>query len=327
MLACGEASLCLVACRQHAALHNPTEETRLLTSADIKGVIAAIVTPFDSNGQINPGAIETIVEYLVSNGVHGIMTTGGTGEFPMLLREERKYVTQLVVEQVNGRVPVIAGTASCSTQETLLLMEDAAEAGAGAAIVVAPYYFRLPEDTLYRYYMELADRGALPVVLYNNPLYTGNNLSATTMAKLAIHERIIGVKQSNTNMGELVELVRLAGDRMAVTTGIDSQFYPALCIGATGVFSTAASVIPSQMVQVYSLFQKGQRDDALALHMKLQSLNRFLEYDPGYVAPAKEALAMMGYPAGPVRQPQPDLTPNEREGLRQALLELGLINS
>ncbi len=298
----------------------------MLTSADVKGVIAAIVTPFDANGQVNPPAIETIVEYLVSNGVHAIMTTGGTGEFPMMLREERKYVTQLVAEQVNKRIPVIAGTASCSTQETLLLMEDAAEAGADAAIVVAPYYFRLPEDTLYRYYVEMGDRGALPVILYNNPLYTGNNLSTATMARLAGHQRIIGAKQSNSNMGELVELVRLAGDKMAVTTGIDSQFYPALCIGATGIFSTAASVIPKQMVQLYDLFRQDRRDEALALHMKLQILNRFLEYDPGYVAPAKEALIMMGYPAGPVRQPQPDLTAEERKGLRRALEELGLVN-
>ncbi len=297
----------------------------MLTAADVKGVIAAIVTPFDENDQINSPAIETIVEYLVSNGVHAIMTTGGTGEFPHLLRDERKYVTQLVVEQVNGRIPVIAGTASCSTQETLLLMDDAAEAGADAAIVVAPYYFMLPQESLYAYYMDLADRGALPVILYNNPLYTGNNLSPATMARLAGHERIIGVKQSNDNMGELVELVRLAGHQMAVTTGIDSQFYPALCIGATGIFSTAASVIPRQMVEVYDLFQRGQRDKALALHMKLQLLNRFLEYDPGYVAPAKEALIMMGFPAGPVRRPLPDLTEEERRGVREALIELGLL--
>ncbi|MGE5620540.1 MAG: 4-hydroxy-tetrahydrodipicolinate synthase [Sphingomonadaceae bacterium] len=299
----------------------------MLTSADVKGVIAAIVTPFDENGQVSAPGIETIVEYLVSNGVHAIMTTGGTGEFPMLLREERKYVTRLVAEQVNHRIPVIAGTASCSTQETLLLMEDAAEAGADAAIVVAPYYFKLPEDSLYGYYLELADRGALPVILYNNPLYTGNNLSPTTMAKLADHQRIIGVKQSNSNMGELVELIRLAGSKMAVTTGIDSQFFPALCVGATGIFSTAASVIPKQMVEVYDLFVRGKREESLELHMKLQLLNRFLEYDPGYVTPAKDALTMMGYPAGPVRQPQPELTDEQRRSLREALVELGLLKA
>jgi 4-hydroxy-tetrahydrodipicolinate synthase len=255
------------------------------------------------------------------------MTTGGTGEFPHLLTDERKYVTRLVVEQVNGRVPVIAGTAAPSTMETLLLMEDAAEAGASAAIVVAPYYFKLPPDSLYRYYVDLADRGALPVILYNNPLYTGNPLPSTLMARLADHERILGAKQSDDNMGELVELVRLAGDRMAVTTGIDSQFYPALCVGATGVFSTAASVIPRQMVEVYDLFQRGQREQALQLHMRLQLLNRFLEYDPGYVAPAKEALAMLGYPAGAVRPPLPDLTEEERRGVREALAELGLLKA
>jgi len=299
----------------------------VLTPADVKGIIAAIVTPFDENGQISAPAIETITEYLVANGVHAIMTTGGTGEFPHLLRDERKYVARLVVEQVNGRIPVIAGTAACSIQETLLLTDDACEAGAAAAIVVAPYYFKLPEDSLYGYYMEIADRCALPVVLYNNPLYTGNNLSSATMARLADHERIIGAKQSNDNMGELVELVRLSGQKMAVTTGIDSQFYPALCIGATGIFSTAASVIPKQMVELYDLFQQGKQAEALKLHMRLQLLNRFLEYDPGYVAPAKEALTMLGYPAGPVRRPLPDLTEEERRGVREALVELGLLKS
>ena len=150
-------------------------------------------------------------------------------------------------------------------------------------------------------------------------------MSPTLMARLAEHDRIIGVKQSNADMGQLVELVRLAGDKMAVTTGIDSQFYPALSIGATGIFSTAASVIPRQMVEVYDLFRKGEREEALRLHMRLQLLNRFLEYDPGYVAPAKEALTMMGFPAGPVRRPLPDLTEEERRAVRGALVELGLL--
>lgn len=297
----------------------------MLTSADVKGVIAAVVTPFDENGQVSAPGIETIIDYLVTSGVHAIMTTGGTGEFPNLLREEKKYVTRLIVEQVNGRIPVIAGTAAPSTQETLLLIQDAAEAGADAAIVVAPYYFKLPAESLYRYYMDLGDHAKLPVVVYNNPLYTGNSMSAVLMARMAEHERIIGVKQSNSDMGELVELVRMAGSKMAVTTGIDSQFYPALSVGAVGIFSTAASVIPKQMAQVYELLQKGEREQALRLHMKLQVLNRFLEYDPGYVAPAKEALTMMGYPAGPVRRPLPDLTEDERRGVREALIELGLL--
>ncbi|HEX9015904.1 MAG TPA: 4-hydroxy-tetrahydrodipicolinate synthase [Chloroflexota bacterium] len=297
----------------------------MLTSNDVRGVIAAIVTPFDGQGRLSPSGLRSVVDYVVAGGVSAIMTTGGTGEFPNLLREERKEVARIVADQVKGRIPVIAGTAACSTNETLMLIEDAAEAGADAAIVVAPYYFKLPEDALYQYYMDLGDRSKLPVILYNNPLYTGNNMSAALMSKMASHERIIGVKQSNSNMGELVELVRMAGEQMAVTTGIDSQFYPALSIGATGIFSTAASVIPREMVQVYDLFQKGEREQALRLHMKLQLLNRFLEYDPGYVAPAKEALTMMGLPAGPVRRPLPDLTEEERRGVRDALVALGLL--
>ena len=127
------------------------------------------------------------------------------------------------------------------------------------------------------------------------------------------------MKQSNADMGQLVEVVRLVGSDFAVLTGIDSQSYPALCIGGVGIFSTAASVVPRQMVDLYNAFVDGRQDEARELHMILQELNRFLEYDPGYVAPCKEALALLGLPAGPVRKPLPELSDAEREGIRQAL--------
>jgi len=291
----------------------------------MRGVIVATVTPFTEDGRVDEKNLRRVIDYVLEKNVHGIMTTGGTGEGPHLLREERKAVTRIVVEVAKGRIPVFAGTAACSTLETILLTRDAAEVGADAAIVTPPYYFSLPDDCLYRHYEKLAAGVDIPIVVYNNPLYTGNNLSPELIARLADIDGVIGLKQSNSDLGQLVEVIRLVGDKISVLTGIDSQFYPSLCAGGKGIFSTASCVVPQQMVELFNAFDKGDHKAALAMHMKLQNLNRFFEYDPGYVAPCKEALMMLGLPAGPVREPLPHLTEQQRTQIRQALSELGLL--
>lgn len=297
----------------------------MLTRKTLRGVVPAIVTPFTAQDEVDEVALGAITEFVIKNGAHAIMTTGGTGEFPHLSREERAVVTRAVVQASAGRVPVIAGTAACSTRETLQLSEDAARAGAQAAIVVSPFYFGLPERALYKHFADLAEAAVLPIVLYNNPLYTGNHITPSLVAELAQLPGVIGLKQSDADMGKFVEIKRRVGDSIAVCTGIDSQFYPALCVGGVGIFSTAATVIPRQMVDIWDAFQKGDHAGALAAHMKVQVLNRFLEYDPGYVAPCKEALRLLGLPGGPVRPPLPELTPEEKAGIADALRQLGLL--
>ena len=299
----------------------------MITKTEMRGVIAAIVTPFTEDGKLDEKGLGEIARYLLEKGVHGIMTTGGTGEGPHLLREERKTVARIVVEVVKGQIPVIAGTAACSTMETILLTKDAAEVGADAAIVTPPFYFILPDSCIYEHFAKLAASVNIPVVVYNNPLYTGNNLQPDLIARLADIKGIIGLKQSNTDLGQLVEVIRLVGNRISILTGIDSQFYPSLCAGSKGIFSTAACVVPKQMVELFNAFENGEHEAALATHMKLQNLNRFFEYDPGYVSPCKEALKILGLPAGRVREPLPQLTEQQKVQIRRALSELGLLNS
>jgi len=294
-------------------------------SGKIKGVIPAVVTPFDRQRRLDLKALEKITAFLVEHGVHAIMPVGGTGEFPHLLREEKKDVVAAVAAAAKGKVPIVAGTAACSTQEVLLLSRDAVEAGADAVIVTAPYYFKLPEPALRRHYLEVAAGLDCPLVVYNNPLYTGNPMSPALMAELLGENRVVGVKQSSADMGQLVELLRLAPAGKSLCTGIDSQFYPALCVGAVGVYSTAAGVIPVQMVRLYDLYRDNRREEALALHLQLQALNKFLEYDPGYVAPAKEALNLMGLPGGYTRAPLPELSREEKSGIKKALKAIGAL--
>jgi 4-hydroxy-tetrahydrodipicolinate synthase len=153
----------------------------------------------------------------------------------------------------------------------------------------------------------------------------GNNLTPDMIAKLAENDNIVGLMQSQVDLGQLVEVIRLVGDEFSVCTGIDSQFYAALSVGAKGIFSTAATICPGLMVELYELTTSGEAEKGLELHNLLQELNRFLEYDPGYVSPAKEALKLMGLPGGRIRRPTPELTEQERSGLRGALRSLELI--
>ena len=150
-------------------------------------------------------------------------------------------------------------------------------------------------------------------------------MSPTLLGGLMDVNNIIGIKQSNSDMGQLVEVIRLVKKDSSICTGIDSQFFPALIVGAKGVYSTAGGVIPKQMKAIYTLYGEGRFEEARELHLKVQELNRFLEYDPGYVSPAKEALRMLGLPAGPVRRPMPELNEEQKEGLKRSLRNVGAL--
>ncbi|MBM3676734.1 MAG: dihydrodipicolinate synthase family protein [Actinobacteria bacterium] len=300
-----------------------------MASADeLRGVIPAIPTPFTADGRdLDGDALRRIVRHCLDGSVHGLMTTGGTGEFPHLSREERRRVAEIVSSETAGAVPVYAGTAACSTWEAIALIEDAAAAGADAAILTPPFYFPIPRECLHRHFADVAAASPVPIVVYNNPLYTGMDLDPPLIAELMRLDNVIGLKQSNADLGALVEAIRLAdGTGRSLCTGIDSQFYAALCVGARGIWSTAASIVPAQMVRLYELMVAGDHEAARAQHELLQPLNRFLEYDPGYVSPTKEALTMMGISAGPVRRPLPDFPEPERPALREALAALGALD-
>lgn len=297
-----------------------------LNSKNLRGVIAAIPTPFDKKDEVDVQALKKLTAYVVENGVYGIMTCGGTGEFPHLLPNEKDVVNEAVVEEVNGRIPVISCTTACSVKETVMNTRRVKELGADAAILVQPYYFPLPENSLYQYYSAVAGAVDIPIVVYNNPGYTKNNIRPELMAKITGIEGVIGVKQSQYDISQTFEMIRMIGDKVSVLTGIDSQFYQVLMLGGRGIFSTAAAVIPKQMVAIYDAVQKGNPGRALEIQKEVQVLNKFFEYDPGYVAPCKEALTMMGMPVGKAREPLPSLTADERDRLRAALKTLGLLS-
>jgi 4-hydroxy-tetrahydrodipicolinate synthase len=295
----------------------------------LRGVISAIVTPFTSEGRLDLNVLERLTNMLVEQGVQGIMVTGGTGEFPHLSEDERIRVTEAVVQTVNKRAVVFANTSACATRDAVRLAHRAGEVGADAIISVPPFYFPLSDSALRAYFVALADESPLPLFVYNNPGYTGNPLSPSLLVDLLQHPNIDGLKQSESDLGQLVQvLYEIRTVRhldKSLMTGIDSQFCAALGTGAHGIFSTAAGIVPKQIVEIFTLAMAGDFKSAHVAQLRLQPLNRFLEYDPGYVAPAKEALRMLGIDAGDPRAPLPLLTSSEREGLRAALEGLGLL--
>jgi 4-hydroxy-tetrahydrodipicolinate synthase len=297
--------------------------------AELRGVIPAIVTPFDADSEVDHPTLELLTARVISAGAHAIMATGGTGEFPHLDPDERLGVVRTIAQAVAGAVPVIAGTAACDLGQTLRLAEQAAEAGADAIISVPPYYFPLPDAALMSFFTQLAERSPLPLYVYNNPLYTGNALSPELIVELLELPHIVGIKQSESDLGQLVEIIHQStvrgGLRKGLFTGIDSQLTGALASGADGIFSTAAGIVPKHVVELFEAAERGDYADARRRQMQLQPLNRFLEYDPGYVAPAKEALGMIGLDVGEPRPPLPLMNDAQRADLRQALLALDVV--
>ena len=298
-----------------------------LSARNLKGVIVAIPTPFTDKDEVDQIALRKLTSRLIKNGIHGIMTCGGTGEFPHLLPEEKSKVTEVVVREAKGKVPVIACTSACGVKETIMNTKHAATIGADAAIIVPPFYFPLTEESMYQYYSEIAKASPLPIVVYNNPGYTKNNIPPQLMAKISGIEGVIGVKQSQYDISQTFEMIRLIGDKISIMTGIDSQFYQVLMLGGRGIFSTAAAVIPKQMVAIYNAVQKGAPGKALEIQKEIQVLNKFFEYDPGYVAPCKEALSMLGLPIGKARAPLPCLSAEERREMQAALFAMGLLTA
>lgn len=298
-----------------------------LSARSLHGIIAAIPTPFTKTDEVDENGLRRLVDYLVESRVHGIMTTGGNGEFPHLLPDERKRVLEIVVDRAPSRMPVIACTTACGTKETIAYTVHAKDSGAQAVIITPPYYFKLPRQPLYEHYKTISDTVDFPIVVYNNPTYTGNNLDPALMAQMANLKNVVGLKQSNYDISQTLEIIRLAGHKISVLTGIDSQLFSVLSIGGRGVFSTAAAVAPRQMMQIYDAFRRGDINKAYENQLRIQILNRFFEYDPGYVAPCKEALTMIGLPGGKPRSPLPLLTPKERTAIRKALHELGLYSA
>jgi 4-hydroxy-tetrahydrodipicolinate synthase len=288
-----------------------------------KGSIVALVTPF-RGGAVDETAFAGHINWVIGAGAGGVVPCGTTGESATLTHAEHHRVVELCVEVVNKRVPVIAGTGSNSTAEAIDLTRHAAKAGADGALLLSPYYNKPTQEGLYRHYMAVADAVDLPQLVYNIPGRTAVEIFPSTMARLSAHKNIVGVKDAVGNLGKTSETILLCGPEFLVLSGDDGLTLPMMALGAHGVISATANLIPGRMAALVRAAAEGDFAEARRIHYDAVGLMdaMFIETNP---IPVKTALAMMGKMAEEFRLPLCPMAQMNREKLSMALRKAGLI--
>jgi 4-hydroxy-tetrahydrodipicolinate synthase len=289
----------------------------------LKGAITAIVTPF-KNGHLDEEAYRGLIEFQVKGGVHGIVPCGTTGESATLSHAEHKRVVEICIDQVKKRIPVVAGTGSNNTAESLDLTKHAQAAGADFALMITPYYNKPTQEGLYQHYKTVASQTKIPIVVYNVPSRTSLNLLPETMARLADIPNIVGIKEATGDLKQVSKILELCGDKITVLSGDDFTVLPLLAVGGMGVISVVSNVAPQDMSGMCHAFFQGDLEGAKKLHFKMWPLMEAMFYETN-PTPAKTALKMMGKISGEVRQPLCPLSPANEERLRQVVKKYGLI--
>ncbi|MFQ5899952.1 MAG: 4-hydroxy-tetrahydrodipicolinate synthase [Thermodesulfobacteriota bacterium] len=289
----------------------------------LKGSMVAMVTPF-RNGSIDESALRQLIDFQIENGTDAIVPCGTTGESATLSYEEHERVVEITIEAVGGRVPVIAGSGSNSTSETIMLTREAEKAGADAALLISPYYNKPTQEGLYQHYKGVAEAVNIPIILYNVPGRTGTNMLPETVARLAEIENIVGVKEATGDLRQISDLIGLCPEGFSVISGDDFTTFSLLGLGGKGAISVTANVIPGDVASMIDCFEEGNMNEARRLHYRMMPVNRsmFLETNP---IPAKTALAMMGRIAEGIRLPLTPMADRNREKLGKTLKEYGLI--
>ncbi len=290
----------------------------------IRGAIVAIVTPF-RDGKVDEEGLRNLIEFQLENGTDAIVPCGTTGESATLDHAEHKMVVETTIDAVHGRVPVIAGTGSNSTAETIELTKHARSAGADAALVITPYYNKPTQEGLFQHFKAVSDACSFPMVLYNVPGRTSVNMLPATVARTAELDDVIGIKEATGSMQQASDIISLCGDKIIVLSGDDFTAFPLLSIGGKGVISVVANVAPRDMADMVDAFEAGDMDKARGLHYKLFPLNKAMFYETNPI-PAKTTLALMGKISGELRLPMFQMSEANLAKLKKTLTEYGLIS-
>ncbi|MEH6936964.1 4-hydroxy-tetrahydrodipicolinate synthase [Bacillus sp. JJ664] len=284
-------------------------------------ISTAMVTPFDSKGNIDFAKTTKLVNYLIENGTDSIVVCGTTGESPTLTSEEKLALIRHVVTVVDGRIPVIAGTGSNDTRATVSLTKKVTELGVDAIMVVVPYYNKPNQEGLYQHFKAAAESTELPVMLYNVPGRTVANLAIDTVVRLAEVPNIVAIKDATGNLGVMTEIIDRTPEDFELYCGDDGLTLPAFAIGSKGTVSVASHVLGNEMQLLAESFFTGNMEQAQFLHRKLLPL-----FDGFFMAPSpspiKTALQMKGLDVGGVRLPLVPLTEAERTILSSLMNQL-----
>lgn len=290
----------------------------------LQGVFTALVTPMNRDGSVDFGAFEALVEEQIQRGIGGLVPMGTTGESPTLDYEEHSKVVEVTVRIARGRVPVIAGTGSNSTEEAIMLTRKAKDSGADLSLQVVPYYNKPNQEGLYRHFLEVMEQVQMPIVVYNIAGRTGRNLETETLMRLAKHPLCVGVKEASGDLPQMMDVLARRPAHFSVLSGDDNLTYPLLALGGNGVISVVSHLIPEAMVEMWRAASANDWARAREIHFKYLKLMKtmFLDVNP---LPVKTALALQGKLQENFRLPLCPLDPAKRDQVRAVLAEYGLL--
>ena len=289
-----------------------------------KGAGVAIVTPMNNDGTVNYDTLEKLIDFQLKSSTDAIIVCGTTGESATLNQSERNKVIEFTLKQVNGKIPVIAGSGSNNTETALRLSKEAEEMGVDGLLIVTPYYNKTSQSGLIKHYEYIADRVSCPIILYNVPSRTGDNILPQTYKHLSLHPNICAAKEASGDLSAVAKIASLCGDDLDIYSGNDDQILPVLSLGGIGVISVLSNVCPKECHNMVAEFLKGNISEAKSLQLKYIDLIDALFCDVNPV-PVKAALNLMGYSCGECRMPLGTLSQESLDKLKNAMVNCGLI--
>lgn len=288
-----------------------------------KGSIVALITPF-RDGRVDEKTFAALIDWQIAEGTDGLVPCGTTGESPTLSHEEHMTVVELAVKAAKGRVPVIAGTGSNSTDEAIMLTRHAQKAGAAAALVVTPYYNKPTQEGLFRHFTAIADAVDMPILIYNIPGRSVVDMSIATMARLAAHKNIVGVKDATSDLARPLRTKLAIGADFCQLSGEDATVVPFLAQGGVGCISVTANIAPRDCAALHDAWAKGDMAKVNVLNEKLLPVHDslFVETNP---APVKYAASLIGKCTGELRLPLCEVMDSTKARIETAMTDAGLL--
>lgn len=289
-----------------------------------KGAAVALVTPMNQDGTVNYDKLTELIEFQIKGGTDAIVACGTTGEASTLTHEEHINVIRHTVEKVNGRVPVIAGTGSNSTETAIYLSKEAEKAGADALLLVTPYYNKATQKGLVEHFVKTAEAVKIPAILYNVPSRTGCNILPATVKEIARRaSNVVAIKEASGNISQVAELASIMDENFAIYSGNDDQIVPLLSLGGIGVISVLSNIAPRETHDIVASYLEGDVKKSARLQLEAIDLIKslFIEVNP---IPVKTALNLMGMNAGPLRLPLTEMDGANVEKLKKSLVDYGI---
>ncbi|MGD2038954.1 MAG: 4-hydroxy-tetrahydrodipicolinate synthase [Desulfobacterales bacterium] len=290
----------------------------------LKGTFTVMVTPFTEDEELDEKGFRKNIDWYIEEGIHGVICLGSTGEFANLSIEERRRVIDLTADQVRGRVPIIAGTAANSTRETIAMTQYAKDAGADAALIVAPFYGLPTQDDLYGHYRAISENVSIPIMAYNNPGFSGVDMLPPLIEKLAAIDNVLYLKESTGDIKRVHELLQRCGDSIDIWCGWDDLVYEFFLLSCRGWVAPIANFMPGAAAELFTLVEEKAYDKAKALFFRMLPLLNHLEAGQ-LLAKVKAAMNMIGKAGGKPRRPFLPISEEQKNELRTMLSAVGLM--